>query len=156
MLFRLSWVAACAAMLSCSAIKRQPNNHPWFHPNPDRTWKWPDSAAVNESDYAEVRVTQLHNAIYHLQDKPFIELDPDLVDAYADPRFRVRRGKKAYLVRSLYSNGATGGYSLQYWKRKLSVSHYSLGSFFQPNSLPLVVLLDSPPSEVFVTYGGAR
>lgn len=110
---------------------------------------------MNQSDYAEVRVTRLQTAISRLQDKPFIELGPELVDFYADTRFRVSRGKKAYLVRSLYCN-ETGAYSLRYWKRRLSVTHFSLGSAFHPVPLPLVVLLDAPPAEVFVTYGGAR
>jgi hypothetical protein len=130
-------------------------NHAWFHPNPESESEWPETAALKESEYAEVRVTALHTAISRLESTPFMELEPDVLKFYAPTSFRVPQGKKAFLVRSLYSN-ETGGYSLYYWKGNLSIAHFSLGSSFNANPLPLVVLLNSPPVELFVTYGGAR
>lgn len=152
---QFGWMAACAVLLSCSALEKPPENHSWHHPNPERDCEWPESATLKDSEYSEVRVTALHTAISRLENTPFIELDPDVVNHYAPASFRVPQGKRAFLVRSLYSN-ETGGYSLYYWKGKLSVAHFSLGSSFHPKPLPLVVLLNSAPVELFVTYGGAR
>ena len=115
----------------------------------------PEKACLKESDYSEVRVTALNTAISRLETSPYIELTHEQVKHYTDSRFYVPRDKRAFLVRSLYSN-ETGGYSLLYWQRKLTVSHFSLGGSFEPHPLPLVVLLDSQPTTLFVTYSGAR
>ncbi len=139
--FQFGWMVACAGLLSCSALQKPPENHSWFHPNPEKGFEWPESAALKESEYSEVRVTVLHTAISRLENTPFIELAPDVVKHYSPASFRVPKGKKAFLVRSLYSN-ETGGYSLLYWQGKLSVAHFSLGGSFYPNPLPLVVLLN--------------
>ena len=154
LLLRWACLLASVAMLSCAAAP-QSVKHPWYNPIPQGSEDLPETAALRESDYAEVRVTALHTAINRLEEIPFLELAPEMVKYYAPASFRVPQGKKAFLVRSLYSN-ETGGYSLLYWKGRLSIAHFSLGGSFHPNPLPLSVLLKSPPLELFVTYGGAR
>jgi hypothetical protein len=61
-------------------------------------------------------------------------------------------GESPYLVRGLFLNEATGGFSIRYRDGMLSVDHSCLGSRPVPMTrCALVVFLKSPPKQVFVT-----
>jgi hypothetical protein len=66
-------------------------------------------------------------------------------------------GKTPYLVRALYFQKATGGFSVCILRNKLLVEHLSLGHHWVPmKRSALVVFLKTRPEHVYVTCNTAE
>lgn len=102
----------------------------------------------------EVKVSRLGLAVSELENEPFRLLSEVEAASFAD-RYVAEPGKRAYLVRGMYSN-YTGAFSLYWSDRILIVSHGSLGATGNPEPCPLVVNLPEAPKGIILYVSGAR
>jgi hypothetical protein len=81
----------------------------------------------------------------------------DEVTKYAAKPLKLAQHEEPYLVRGLYLNRGTGGFTVKYDGRDLYVHHGSLGHHAVPMSRqPLLVALPRAPEHVYVLVSMAE
>lgn len=86
-----------------------------------------------------------------LSDVGCVELSPEQVHHFLGRSLSPVPGNKPYLVRGVYLNPATGGFSVKVLDDKLRVHHSCLGSSAVPmKRQALIVQLERMPKEVYV------
>lgn len=89
-----------------------------------------------------------------LSKQAFVEISPTRADFLVGRGYEPQNGKKPYLIRAVFQNGATGGFIVQRVGDALLVAHNSLGSGKYMRNIPLVINLDFRPTAVFTWVGG--
>jgi len=85
---------------------------------------------------------------------PLIDGETAFFSGYDGP---VGEGKKPFLVRAVFGNQSTGGYSVLRHGTDLFIRHVSLGGNPAPcHKGALVLTLDFMPGEVYVVMSSAR
>jgi len=90
-----------------------------------------------------------------LREHPAVKLPDYGPDNYRRKDLACPEHTAPYLLRAVYTNGATGGYYLQRVGDILWVSHQSLGRSTGTHRSALLACLPFTPAEVYVTAGGA-
>ena len=112
-------------------------------------------ADVPSSSFFEVPVSMFEEAERRLNSTATMSLQNYDVDALSRNRFSCAEGSTPFLVRAVFTNGSTGGFSLKRLDSALWVSHSSLGASTGTHRSALLVCLNFIPSVVYVTAGGA-
>jgi len=110
-----------------------------------------DFSALNKlesSDMIEVSHSKFEAAKSKLLKLPIVEVNPSLVGFYTGVKPEDKGEGKFYLVRALFGNGGTGGFSVFTCGEDLLVSHHSLGNAQNPNETALIIRLVSYPRHV--------
>lgn len=118
-----------------------------------------DFSALNKlesSDVIEVSHSKFEVAKSKLLNSPIVEVNSSLVGFYTGVKPEEKGEGKFYLVRALFGNGGTGGFSVFTCGEDLLVSHHSLGNVKNPNETALIIRLVSYPRHVFVKYSSYK
>jgi len=92
-----------------------------------------------------------------LQDVAIVELTDQQAAEFIGQALPEAPGTKPYLVRGVYLNRETGGFSVYILEDQLLIRHSSLGSSPSPMKRQALVLqLERRPAEVFVTCSMAQ
>ena len=105
----------------------------------------------------EVVPTKIETGIvWHLAKKSFAEISCTDANFLAGGHFTCEPGMKPILVRSVYTNGGTGNFTVRYKDKEgvLYIHHGSMGTPGTMVNLPLVINLPSVPKEVFAWVSG--
>jgi|SRR6185312_1711122 len=119
---------------------------------------WPNGNQPKElppNTYAEVPVSMFETAEEQLRKHAVVKLPDDGAESFRRKDLLCSNGSRPYLVRAVYTNGSTGGYSLNRIGNILWVSHESLGQSTGVHRSALVACLPFEPVEVYVTASGA-
>lgn len=114
-----------------------------------------DFSALNKlesSHVVEVSRSKFEAAKSKLLNSSIVEITPDLVGFYTGLKLEDTEKGKFYLVRALFGNGGTGGFSVFTCGEDLLVSHHSLGNAKKPNETALIIRLETFPNHVYVKY----
>jgi hypothetical protein len=113
------------------------------------------STELSGNAYSEVSASTLLRAVATLADQPFVLLNQASVSDFSSGHFTCVFPQQAYLVRAVYQNEATGGFSIRIKDGALLVSHGSLGQPSEKQKTALVVCLRSAPTDLFVSASSA-
>jgi hypothetical protein len=129
-------------------------NDTWIQerPNGDLGKWW--RGRIQDETWYEVVPPKLTRAIQLLAERPIRALSQVEAQSFAGKHYRCPEGLTPYLVRAIYGQGATGGYSLSRFEGELLVQHSSLGSPVYHRAA-LVVNLPSEPQRLFIEVGFA-
>ena len=114
-----------------------------------------EKKALNDEDFYEVSASKEAIAVFDLKTESILPLTEDTAKWYTGHYYKCAKGKKPYLIRAIYGQGGTGGYSLYRIGSALWISHGSLGSPAM-NRSALIVNLDFEPTNIYVTRSIAR
>jgi len=105
--------------------------------------------------YTELPISMFDSAAQELREHAAIKLPDYGPDNFRRKDLGCSDRTAPYLVRAVYTNGATGGYYLHRIGNILWVSHQSLGRSMGTHRSALIACLPFEPSEVYVTASGA-
>ena len=112
-------------------------------------------AEVPRDAVFEVPVSMFEEAERRLSSSAAVILQSYDVESLSRSHFLCPPRTTPFLVRAVFTNGNTGGYSLKRLDSALWVSHSSLGASTGEHRSALLVCLRFTPSAVYVTAGGA-
>jgi hypothetical protein len=144
-------VVAFAAVSSTGGSDASPQKDLWYQAAPEgaREWKW---AGVKKTEMALTTRQMWPKAKQMLQKVSIVKLKMTQAQALTGKRLSAPVGEIPYLVRALYLNEATGGFSVSFLENKLWVHHDCLGNHPIPMTRSaLVVFLKTIPKQVYVT-----
>jgi hypothetical protein len=127
----------------------------WLQPLPQSLRSAPNQERISEELFFEVQASKEGAAESYLAQKPIIPQTQDNVRWYGQRRFQCPEGATPYLVRAVYVNGGTGGFSVSRIGTSLVVSHGSLGHNYGAHRSALIVCLTSQPTDVYIEAGTA-
>ena len=105
--------------------------------------------------YYTVQATKTETAVDALRERAFLALSDKDAVYYVGPWYKGRRGKNPYLVRGVCTN-ELGRFELRFANGGLlEVKFISIGPP-RKRAVPIVVLLDSAPTQIFVMESGSR
>ncbi|MFD0894321.1 hypothetical protein KBB96_07585 [Luteolibacter ambystomatis] len=139
--------------LSLGADPNPPSPKDWLK-NPPETLSTP-ATEVAETNFYVVGLTHVYTAVGWLGGNSSKELTPEQAKYLTGHYYRQDNGKKAFLVRGLFSN-ETGKHSLKLYGDSLVVRHDSLGRSDKPNFSPIIVQLEKAPKNVYVVISVAE
>lgn len=113
------------------------------------------STELSGNAYSEVSASTLARALAMLADQPFVLLNQTSVADFSSGHFTCVFPQQPYLVRAVYQNEATGGFSVRIKDAALLVLHSSLGQPNEKQKTALVVCLRSAPTDLFVSSSSA-
>ena len=141
-------LAILACVSSCSETESA-----WLRPPPLSLGGVKDWTMVDETAFFEVPVSKLEAAEHALADVSVIPRDQGQ-GYFGRSDFVCEPPRRVYLVRALYMNGGTGGFTLYWAGSKLVISHSSMGGASPEKKSALVACLVQKPLEVFGAVGG--
>jgi hypothetical protein len=157
-----SLLASCLALAGCGAVsttadvKDIASTPQWLEPVPPELGGWYKWEEIPSSLYFEVVASKLYVAQHDLAKSPFLQLEHNSTVTYYGGRgFQCEAPAKAYLLRALYSNGGTGGFTLHWADSSLIVGHGSLGPGGAVEQSALVACLNRAPTVVYSVVSGA-
>lgn len=130
------------------------SSDPWIVRPPIDDYKEFHRQKISEKNWYEVVPPKLDAALRDLTSEAVVALSCVEARWFAGVHYECTAGHTAYLIRAVYGQGETGGYSLYQFDESLLVQHSSLGSPLYHRAA-LVVNLPSPPRRVFVDAGFA-
>ena len=134
---------------TCLAAESWLKGVPATWPNGDRPQELP------RGTYVELPISMFEPAEQELREHAAVKLPDYGPGNYRRNDLACPERTAPYLVRAVYTNGATGGYYLQRVGDILWVSHQSLGRSTGTHRSALLACLPFEPVEVYVTAGGA-
>ena len=147
-------LVAVTLAVPAAAADKSPTPKDWLRRAPDAV-ATSKGVEIPETDYYIVGLTHVWTAVSRLEATSVIELTPELAQFYTGHYYKPPARKKIFLVRGLFAN-ETGRHFLALHGDSLLVSHGSLGHSFTPNFSPMIVHLDRPPKEVYISISGAQ
>lgn len=123
----------------------------------DSWYSYPDkriSAAweFEEIAFSEVKYKYEADAIKLLESSQIHEISKEKMLEFAQTPLKYNKNMNFYLVRALYLNKGTGGFSVSAQGNQLWVSHGSLGHSAVPMSrTALVIALKEKPQDIYIT-----
>ncbi len=151
---RLLALAACVSSVAACATS-DADRDPWAQGARGSLSEAGPAEPIPDERFFEVPASKLDTAEYWLEDKPFLALDTDGIRYFGQHNFACPERTAPYLIRAVYENGGTGGFSIIRHGTTLLVRHYSLGRASKMRRTGLVVCLDFKPTEIFHALGGA-
>ncbi len=156
------FVNGCGNLVSTRVSSTQDSHQEWS--TQDSWYKTPTSGIdwSHEERFVEVKFQEVTGATEPkaeslLKQKSIVQLSLAQARTFTGNQFKPTKAKRPYLVRAVYLNKETGGFSVFLDGNKLIVSHDSLGHSAVPmKRQALVVSLSAQPSQVFVTCGMAE
>ena len=119
---------------------------------------WPNSDRPQElpsGTYVELPISMFEAAQEELREHSAVKLPEYGPGNYRRSDLACPERTAPYLVRAVYTNGATGGYHLHRVGDILWVGHQSLGRSTGTHRSALLACLPFEPAAVYVTAGGA-
>lgn len=146
-------IMVLALILCVSALAETDDAKSWLSlPPADRMSYERRGSLIDSSNVFEVVVSRFDLAYsHHLFASPIAAITTDQAKIYVGEGYRCPKGKRPYIIRGLYINGGTGGFSIYHWDRNLWVFHGCLGGGGGLNKSALVVNLDFEPATVYVS-----
>ena len=127
----------------------------WLRPLPRSLRNAPGEERISEELFFEVQASKEGTAETHLAKEQIIPQTQDDIRWYGQRRFQCPTGATPYLVRAVYINGGTGGFSVSRVGTSLVISHGSLGHNYGAHRSALVVCLTFQPTDVYIEAGTA-
>jgi hypothetical protein len=109
-----------------------------------------DVIEVDYTSYFEVQDEFLAQAISQLESVEFRKLSTEEATKFAGTMYSNPLSYTPFLVRGVYKQRFTGGFYLYLKKGELLVMHSGLGGDVPADKLPVVVVLDTAPTKVYV------
>ena len=156
------FVYGCENLVSTHVSSTQDSHKAWstedsWYKAPASGINWGNEKRFTDVKFQEVTGAMEPNAEKLLKQKSIVLLSLTQARTFTGNQFKPTKAKRPYLVRAVYLNKETGGFSVFLDGNKLIVSHDSLGHSAVPmKRQALVVSLSAQPAQVFVTCGMAE
>jgi hypothetical protein len=149
----MSAIGAVVLVLAIAVLEpagQDQSGREWLRSPPAKSFaEW---TPVPEKDVYEVVASkEIIAVLSELSGKPWIALSEGQARYYTGHYFQKTPGQRTFLVRAVYGQGGTGGYSVSRRGSEVHVSHGSLGRSDASHKSALVVNLDFVPQQLFVT-----
>lgn len=152
---RVLALAICLSSVAACATTSDADRDSWAQGARGNLSEAGPEEPIPDERFFEISASKLDTAEYWLEDKPFLALDKEGISYFGQHNFACPAGTAPYLIRAVYENGGTGGFSIIRHGTTLLVRHYSLGRASKMRRTGLVACLDFKPTEIFHALGGA-
>jgi hypothetical protein len=152
----LACLILVVALAGCAAGPGWASEDSWYEPPPEGSLRGPGEV-LERARIHEVLDSKEADAEALLEKVAILELKDAQATAFTGEPLPQVPGTRAYLVRGVYLSEGTGSFSATVYDGQLVVFHGSLGSGgYTMKRQALVIQLEQPPDEVFVTCSMAK
>jgi hypothetical protein len=146
-------IMVIALLTSISAFAATDDAQSWVSSPPaDRVSYEHRGSQLEESCIFEVTVSKFDLAYsQYLFAAPIAAITVEQAKMYAGAAYNCSESKHPYLIRGVYFNGGTGGFSAYHWGRNIWIFHGCLAGGENLKKSALVVNLDFNPERVYVS-----